>query len=258
MTANSLAEGKFLWFELMTSDVEGARTFYPRVMGWDVQSFDESPTPYWVFNANGQAVAGMMGLNDAAGAPPSWLSYIYVTDLDAVTAKAVTLGGRVIVPAQEIASVGRFAVLLDPQGAAIGVLDPADRPDAQPARAPVGHFRWAELATSDPAAAFDFYSGLVGWRETDRMDMGDTGPYRMFGAADGVTLGGIYAKPAEVPAPAWLYYVHVGDLEEAVGTAGSLGGRILNGPMTVPGDERIAQCTDPQGAAFALHSYGEQ
>jgi hypothetical protein len=258
MAADTLAQGRFLWHELLTRDLEDAQTFYPRVMGWEVQSFDESPTPYWVFNAHGQAVAGMMALPEPAlaeGAPSSWLSYVYVQGLDEICAKAKSLGGKVVVPAQEIATVGRFAVILDPQGATIGVLDPADAPAPQPARSAPGHFRWAELATTDPESAFAYYSTLFGWRETDRTQMGEAGVYQMFGAGDGVTLGGIFRKPPEVPASTWLYYVNVPDLEDAVGTAGSLGGRILNGPMAVPGGERIAQCTDPQGAAFALHSY---
>jgi uncharacterized protein len=259
MATDALATGRFLWYELMTTDIEGARAFYPRVAGWEVESFPASPTPYWVFTAGGQGVAGMMALPETAraqGAPPNWLAYAYVTDLDARCRKAEALGGKIVVPVQAIDTVGRFTVVADPDGATIGILEPSERPAPAPERTPAGHFRWAELATADPEAAFDYYTELLGWHETDRMDMGESGVYRMFGAPDNVTLGGIYKRPAEVPASAWLYYVSVGDLDESVGTVDSLGGKLLNGPMDVPGGERVAQCMDPQGAAIALHAYG--
>jgi predicted enzyme related to lactoylglutathione lyase len=53
--------------------------------------------------------------------------------------------------------------------------------------------------------------------------------------------------------PHWLYYVKVDDLDAALERVKERGGQVLNGPMDVPGGDRVAQCLDPQGAAFALH-----
>lgn len=255
---DQLPAGRFLWYELLTSDVEGAKAFYSRVMGWGTQPFEGSPDPYWLWSVGEKPVAGLMTLPEAAkaqGAPPHWRSYVYTPALDSTREKVESLGGRILVPTQEAASIGRFSVFQDPQGAVIGVLEPAEAPSAQPDKAPDGQISWSELATTDRERAFAFYSELFGWSQTDEMDMGgDAGIYQMYGASDGVTLGGIFTKPAEMPVSAWLYYVTVPDLDEAVGTTKSLGGQILNGPMDVPGDERIAQCMDPQGAAFALHA----
>jgi predicted enzyme related to lactoylglutathione lyase len=65
----------------------------------------------------------------------------------------------------------------------------------------------------------------------------------------------MYNKPREVPGTAaWLYYIHVDDVNERTKNVEALGGKVLNGPMEVPGGDLIAQCLDPQGAAFALHS----
>ena len=83
----------------------------------------------------------------------------------------------------------------------------------------------------------------------------EMGTYHMFkwNGADR-TVGGMSnaAKAQNVP-PHWLYYVTVDDINAAVERVKSHGGKILNGPMEVPGGELIAQCMDPQGAAFALH-----
>lgn len=65
----------------------------------------------------------------------------------------------------------------------------------------------------------------------------------------------MFNKPAEMPGPPfWLYYIMVPDVKAVVEKIKGLGGQILNGPMEVPGGDLIAQCLDPQGAAFAIHS----
>jgi len=83
------------------------------------------------------------------------------------------------------------------------------------------------------------------------------GVYHMYGCAGtGVPLGGMFDKPADVP-PSWLLYVRVDDVKQAAEKVKELGGTVLNGPMEVPGGDMVAQCLDPQGAAFALHSTAE-
>ena len=83
--------------------------------------------------------------------------------------------------------------------------------------------------------------------------MGPAGIYQMFGVPS-LELGGIYRKTAEMPGPPqWLYYVHVADLDAAVARVKENGGRLMVGPMDIPGGGRIAIGMDQQGAAFALH-----
>ena len=83
--------------------------------------------------------------------------------------------------------------------------------------------------------------------------MGPMGIYQMFGR-EGVTLGGIFKRPPEMPAPPhWLLYVRVPDINKGADDVKASGGQVLHGPAEVPGGDWIAQCMDPQGAAFALH-----
>lgn len=119
----------------------------------------------------------------------------------------------------------------------------------------MGDVAWVELATTDHEAAWSFYSSLFGWRKTEAMDMGEGWMYQLFGLGD--TMGGMFDKPADQPGPpAWLFYLHVDDVDAAVGQAKELGATLLSGPMEVPGGDRVAQLVDPQGAVFALHSTG--
>jgi uncharacterized protein len=248
--------GRFVWHELMTSDPSAAEGFYKDVVGWQTAPFDQSPTPYTMWLAGEQPVGGLMHIPDEAkemGAPPNWLAYIDVDNVDKSVDKAKQLGANVLQPPMEIPGVGRFSVIKDPQGAVVAFYkgsNPRD-PESDPKKQ---EFSWHELATSDPDGAWDFYSKVLGWSKKDAMDMGPMGTYQMFGR-DRFTYGGIYRKPDDMPAPShWLHYALVDDADEAAKRAEARGGKVLNGPMEVPGGDRIAVLMDPQGAAFAVHS----
>jgi predicted enzyme related to lactoylglutathione lyase len=113
------------WTELNTRDVEGAKTFYASVFGWEaVTGQDEGPMPYVEFKVEGESIAGMMSMPPhlPAEVPPHWLVYFAVDDTDSTIAKATELGGVVHMEPMEIPEVGRFAVLGDPQGAVFAVI----------------------------------------------------------------------------------------------------------------------------------------
>jgi predicted enzyme related to lactoylglutathione lyase len=117
----------------------------------------------------------------------------------------------------------------------------------------VGDFSWHELATDDWSAAWPFYQALFGWEKTSAMDMGpEMGTYQMFGR-EGQSVGGMFKRPPNVPAH-WMPYALLKDAKAAADIVAQLGGRIVNGPMEVPGGDLIAQGFDLQGAAFAVHS----
>jgi predicted enzyme related to lactoylglutathione lyase len=251
--------GRFCWYELMTTDPMAAEGFYGKVVGWTTESFPGMEPPYTTWMASGRAVGGLMELPPeakAGGAPPNWMLYVAVEGADATVARAQSLGGKLEFGPRDIPRVGRFAVLSDPQGAHFSVLEPADPSagsgsDEPPAPLEVS---WRELATTDREAATAFYAALFGWERLSANDTGEpVGVYQEFGRP-GLPLGGIYTKPPDRPFPPfWLIYVKVLDIDAAVSAVQAGGGQVLVGPMEIPGGDRIAQCLDPQGAAFALH-----
>lgn len=257
---SELQGGRFVWYELMTSDPDAAQSFYNDTIGWGTAPFEESPEPYTMWMNGESPVGGVMALPEEAkkaGAPPHWIAYITTPDVDATTNKVKELGGNLIHGPMEIPNVGRFAIVSDPQGAVFAVYKPANEQPGDLQEPGVGEFSWHELATTDRESAFDFYSKLFGWKKTEAMDMGEeAGTYQMYGLDD-VTLGGMFNKPAEMPGPPmWLYYTVVSDVNKAAEKVKAKGGQVLNGPMEVPGGsgDMIAQCMDPQGAPFAIHS----
>lgn len=245
--------GRFTWYELLTTDPTAARDFYRQVVGWE-HAVWPGEMHYETFTLGGTPVAGVMQLPEAArqaGAPPHWMGYVCTEDLGDTAARIGRLGGRVL-NQMAIDSVGRIAIVADPQGAMFAAFQPEEAP--QPEHDPrIGEFSWHELATDDYAAAFDFYAGVFGWEVIADDDMGEFGVYRIFGR-NGRQLGGMFNRSERMPACAWLYYVRVPDCDAAAERIGQLGGRVVNGPMEVPGGDRIVQALDPQGGMFALHS----
>jgi predicted enzyme related to lactoylglutathione lyase len=118
------AVGTFCWNELMTTDVEKAKTFYTKLFGWTTREMDMGPSgKYTIFINQGKDIGGCMkNPPEAGGVPPHWLSYVAVSDVDASAGEVVALGGTLIVPPTDIPHVGRFAIINDPTGAAIAVI----------------------------------------------------------------------------------------------------------------------------------------
>ena len=249
--------GKFVWHQLMTRDVSGAKDFYSRLVGWKTLPWPLDPA-YTVCHADAGPVAGIMEIpSDLPSEVPShWLQYIGTRDVDSVAQAAVRAGGSIVKGPSDMQGAGRYAVLKDPQGAVFAIIDPENAKPEASGVPPLGVFSWHELATSDNEAAFAFYSGLFGWDAITRMDMGPVGVYLIFGEK-GVQRGGMYIKPAENPGPpSWLPYAHVPNADEGYALALSKGAKGTVPPMEVPGGSRIANVIDPTGAPFAVHSMG--
>jgi hypothetical protein len=225
-------------------------------VGWTSEPFKGSPNPYTAFSRSGNVgVGGVMNRPDGMNAPPFWSMYVAVPKLEDSIAKIKKLGGSELSPLIEIPNVGRFQMMKDPQGAAFYIIEPGST-EERPERPPeVGEVSWHELMTTDAAAAMKFYSDVFGWQPSETMDMGEMGKYHMFNRPHGM-IGGMMNKPAamaEIP-PHWMIYFRVPDINAAVERIKANGGKIVNGPMEVPGGDWVVNAMDPQGAAFALHA----
>lgn len=249
--------GRFIWYELLTDDPDGAQPFYKDVVGWGTSEWDGGAGPYTMWMNGETAVGGVMQLPEEAkamGAPPHWLAYVATPDVDETGRRAVELGATILNGPMDIPSVGRISIIADPQGAVFAAFTPEAEAPGHEGPADVGEFSWHELITSNWEGAFDFYSALFGWEKTESIDMGEMGIYQMFGR-NGLTLGGMFNKSDDMPQPpGWLYYTCVPDVDAAAERVKALGGSIVNGPMEVPGGDKIVQCMDRHGVAFALHA----
>ena len=252
--------GRYIWFDLATTELTNAQSFYKECIGWTTMPWGEGDKPYTMFSTSEGPVGGSVELPDelrTRGVPPHWIAYVKVSNVDATVARAKELGGAILREGLDIPKVGRIAVLADPQGAAFSVFQPLEDRPTKNGPPQVGDMTWAELHTSDWESAWAFYAELLGWKEIQRAEMGpEIGTYLMF-TSEGMQgpMGGMSNSAKKMGgSPNWLYYFHVGDMGAALKRIADGGGEVLSGPMKVPGGDRVAHCLDPQGAAFAIHA----
>lgn len=208
---------------------------------------------YLILHAGDKMAGGMMALADGA-MPPAWTGYVGVDDVDAKAHAAKAAGGAIFREPSEIPGVGRFAVVGDPHGAAFILFKPNSDATPEDLSQKPGHVGWHELHAGDSEADFAFYAALFGWTKTEAMEMPGMGVYQMF-STGGPTVGGMMTARAPMR-PHWLFYFNVEAIDAAKARVEAGGGKILNGPMEVPGGQWVAQCMDPQGAMFAMVAPG--
>ncbi len=243
-------QGLPCWYELNASDVARETAFYSAILPWTWRDAEMPGMTYMIASTEGGMVAGLMLAE--AGQPTGWTCYVAVDSADETAALALSLGAHQIVPPSDIPGTGRFALLVDPQGALFGLLQPLPGGTGgafDPAK--MGHGGWNELVTTDSAAAMAFYGKLFGWTLSSSMEMGPDMTYHVFARA-GVDIGGTFATPAG--APFWKPYFGVPSCAESVKAVEAAGGRVMHGPDAVPGGAITLQITDPGGVFLALVS----
>jgi predicted enzyme related to lactoylglutathione lyase len=252
--------GQFCWYDLITTDPAAAKRYYPKLFNWKVEPFPFATPdqPYDMWSVGGSTLGGVGKLSElqrSRGIPPNWVASVHVDNLDQTASKATSLGGRVVMAPMDIPETGRYAVITDPQGAAIALFESNGPFEGFDGTATLGRPSWHELMTTDYKRAFEFYSALFGWERIDEVDMGPLGMYFEYGQ-NGQMYGGMYNRTPEMGAmhPFWLPYFHVKDVQASTEAAKKAGGFVQQGPMEVPGGSWIVVMGDPQGAAFAMHA----
>jgi predicted enzyme related to lactoylglutathione lyase len=252
-------KGDFIWYELMTTDAEGAKAFYDAVVGWTIgEAAPEFQGYRMIGRSDGGSAGGVLPLTaemQQHGARPTWLGYIHVQDVDAAAAAIERDGGKTLMK-HDIPNVGRIAMVTDPQGAPFYIMkpippagDPNGRSDvfSPDAEQRAG---WNELQTSDVDASRRFYAEHFGWSSDEFMPMGEMGEYR-FIDHNGTRLGAIF-NGGNGQRSHWRFYFRVPSVGKAKQAAQAAGATIHMGPMEVPSGDYVIIGSDPQGAEFAL------
>jgi predicted enzyme related to lactoylglutathione lyase len=250
--------GSFIWYELMTDDVESAARFYEKVVGWKVSggvAKSASGQDYRMIGRDdGGYVGGMLPISTdmvAHGAQPTWLGYLYTSDVDRTAAAITADGGAVHMGPVDIA-VGRIAMVSDPTGAPFYIMKPNPPRNQKDAasdvfdRKAVQRVCWNELSTSDLERAKSFYAKHFGFTFEREMDLGKRGPYCFIEHA-GQELGAMMRRP-ESGASRWSFALRTkGTIGAARQAVKASGGKVIVPPHEVPGGDYIVICDDPQG-----------
>lgn len=248
MAETKYTPGRIVWRESSTKDVEKAKRFYGELFGWSYEAYEMGPNgTYWIVKKGAKSVGGMMAITADMPMPPSWMSYVSVSDVDAAADAAKGAGGKVAHGPADIPSIGRFAVILDADGAAITAFKSA-MGDPEVARPSAGEFCWETLTTKDVARAQQFYAKVFGWKPGQGVGM------PTFGVGDRMEdqVADVQLAQGPVP-PHWLTFVVVEKVDASAARAAQLGGKVMMPGMDIPSIGRIAVITDDQGAAIGLY-----
>jgi uncharacterized protein len=247
--------GGILSADIAVPDHDQEVRFYSRVLG-------TGEYPLWrddLMNNLGLPVIGLGERNAAyADLPLQWMPHIQVADVAASVQRALDLGGSELMHAKDDEGQSQWAVLLDPNGAAFGIIPvvPAEAIPPTDAAARAGCIAWLDLTVADAPATRDFYRQVVGWSVQD-VEMEDAGEryvdYNMVGDDGNPAAGVCHARGVNQGLPAvWMIYLPVGDLAESIRRVEEEGGKIIKTTRGSTGELSYAVVQDPVGVYLAL------
>ncbi len=245
--------GRFVWGELVTSDVAAAAGFYGKVFGWTFETYggDDDRDTYTLALADGLPIGGMVFDQRAMkGKTPSarWVGLISVADVKAATAAVTAGGGKVVYAPVMLGERGETAVFKDPEGVLFGVVhskngDPLDY------AGDLNEWFWVDLWTADVEKAAAFYRAVVGYETLPIADDGPRSGLRLL--SGGFARAGIMQKYNEKLSATWLPYIRVANAEASAAAATAAGGKVLLEPVAL-NLATVAIIADPTGAPVGI------
>ena len=245
--------GRWVWGDLVTSDVAAAADFYGKVFGWTFETYggEDDRETYTLVLSNGLPIGGMVFDQRAKnGDVPSarWIGLVSVPDVAAAAAAVSANGGKVVVAPRSLGERGETAVFQDPEGVPFGAVrskhgDPADY------LGDVNEWAWLDLWTADVTRATEFYRAVVGY-EVYPVQLHELrrGAHLVSG---GYARAGVMQKNDTRTSAVWLPYVRVMDAKLAAEAARAAGGKVLREPADV-GGAVVAVIADPTGAPVGV------
>lgn len=234
--------------------------FYSSVLG-------TGERPLWrddLMNSLGTPVIGIgERTSEYDHLPLQWMPHIQVADVAASAEAAVELGGQELVHSRDDRGRSQWAVLMDPDGAAFGVIPvvpqdemPQPAADGSDEGTPSGRIAWLDLTVTDAEAARDYYGRVVGWSSEDVPMVDAAQAYVDFAMCDpeGRSVAGVcHARGANRDLPAaWLIYLPVGDLAQSLERVREGGGEVVLAQRGDEGRYAHAVVRDPAGACIGL------
>jgi predicted enzyme related to lactoylglutathione lyase len=246
--------GRFFWHDLVTRDAAACRAFYGSLLGWEFDATTRNGRPYVIVRADGQPAGGIVERAEMKSEHAAWLAYLSVPDVEKAIGQVTGAGGKVLLAPTAVGAYGRVAVVLDPQGAPLGLAGVTGTLAAEPAQPVVNRFFWMEYLAKDGPAALSFYKGLGGYESA--VSVTEAGvEYNVLKRQR--SRAGLLQLPAALQGvePNWLPYVRVEDPASLAAKARSLGGKVLLEPRAEIRKGTLAIVSDPTGGTVALQKW---
>jgi predicted enzyme related to lactoylglutathione lyase len=251
---NQYTPGRWVWADLVTSDVAQAADFYGKVFGWTFETYggEDDRETYTLVLAEGLPIGGMVfDARAQKDATPSarWIGLVSVSDPKAVAARVKSSGGEVVYAPVMLGERGETAAFKDPEGTLFGVVKSrnGDPPDYF---GDVGEWAWLDLWSNDVEKAAQFYRSVIGY---ETVPAGDVSSARsgMHLVSGGYVRAGIMQKRDPKTTSVWLPYVRVADARKSAEAAREAGGRVIYEPAPL-GTAVVGIVADPTGAPVGI------
>lgn len=254
--------GKVVWHDLLSDAPDKTRIFYSELFGWEFSSLDAIGGNYEIISHEGKAIGGMV---DQTRLPTTadisqWVVILAVADVTAAADAVVDAGGTVFTPPTSLGSRGEIAVVADPDGAIVALLQTGgDDPADSQAEAANGDFLWNELWAANVDTATDFYQRIAPYtlKKLTFNAAGTNIPYRVL-SSQGRPRVGIRSNPVPDSSPRWQSYLRVeslGAMEAILARVPALGGSVLMIATERPEGGYLSVIEDPSGAVVALQTW---
>jgi predicted enzyme related to lactoylglutathione lyase len=242
--------GKFVWADLVTDNVLGARKFYARMFGWTFQDMGN----YIIAANDDRPLCGMFQRPRPEADPnakPRWFGYISVPNVERAQRAVTKAGGRVLAAAKEFPKRGEQAIFADLEGAVFGVIK-SDAGDPEDFMAEPGDWIWVQLLSHDAKKASEFYRAVAGYDVIENTSSNRLSDYVL--ASEGFARATVRTIPTAHTdvKPTWLPFVRVRNLGESVALAKQIGGGVLIEPRPELLGGKVAVVADPTGAAIGI------
>lgn len=250
--------GKLVWVDLVTADIVDAQRFYGALFGWSFTRLGDGPGAYTLVYKDDVPIAGMAQRTPQSGQKRAarWIAYMSVPDVKTAAQSVVDQGGQLLIAPRDMPARGEMALVADPDGALIGLLDSSsgDPDDFLPSE---GDWIWAIYQSPDATSAAAFYQKLGGYEVVPQGLLGQAPHF--FLQTDGYARASIAEIPAERSGlqPDWVYFVRVKSVVDSLARVRDLGGRILVEPRPELLDGRLAVIIDPAGAPLGVMEWTE-
>jgi len=250
MSTNHLP-GKFVWADLFTHDPAGEAKFYSALFGWTPRSIQRNGRTHIIMSNGGQPIASIVERKaSSSNNLANWIPFIAVSDTAAALAAANEAGGKTLAPARDFPRLGQRAIIGDPEGTPIGLIqsssgDPADYPSKD------GDWAWFELYSKNPKAAGDFYGRVFHYDVIADSRLQKEGHLVL--ATGQSRRAGIQSLDNTPGAQSdWVAVVQVADIDATIAHASTLGGQIVFQPSRPELASRFAIISDPDGGIIGL------
>lgn len=254
-TLQTYHAGKFVWFDLFTTEIKQAAPFYEHLFGWTLTPVSTpGQRDLLTIYSNGKPIGNIIQ-REKRDVGSKWLSYLSVADFDFALKAVNRAHGKIIHNIGNLPDLGQVAVVADDQKATFAIIksssgDPEDQKTAAS--------QWVdcELWTNNVETALLFYGQIVQY-EPETIQLSETIDYTLL-MKDGLRRGGIVKIPWKGIEPEWIPYVAVRDISAVTAKVKELGGKILLEPEIKSLDGRVAIIADPSGAVLGLQQVDER